>query len=245
MYDVIRQQFPGAHITTAAPKSTPSGNDVVIGLVTDPESPPSKPVASRGSIQLTVTSATRTAALSTRFAKCLWADDLADYINNHPGHTWIVARSVRIGVGAADARRDAEENASYLVERFISQHRRRSGLPDTLTAAAMLPLPISDRFVQRFKRPYGDVWSEAILLDITPQYLAGLEQRQNRVVAIRQTRVQTTVASLLIVLVSILAAYLFVNTVTRSYFTGRLRTAAILGAMLALSAAAVIIITVA
>jgi len=98
-------------------------------------------------------------------------------------------------------------------------------------------LPVKDRFVQRYQRPYGNVWSESILLDASPQWLEDVRRRQAYSLHVRETRVGTTAASAAIVLVAILLAYCFVNAVTKSYFTARLRFAAILCAMIAVAVA--------
>ena len=262
-YDAIRMHFPRAHVTTtgtegaSAAKATPSGNDVVVSLTTDPapsgggssvsSSRASKQqVAKRGTVTLGVVTAARRASLSTKFVSCDWADDIANYINGRPGRTWLIARSPLCNT-AGDARRAAEENARWIVGAFVARTRGRTGVDarrgtesaygDVSAIPLPLPLPIADRFVQRFKRPYGEVWSEAVLLDVSPQYLAGTARRYDQIVAIHAARTRTTIGSLLAVLVAILATYFVVNSMTRSYFSGRLRAMAIAGTLVVLAIA--------
>lgn len=102
-------------------------------------------------------------------------------------------------------------------------------------------LPISDRFVQQFHRTYGDVWSESVLLDVSPQWVDNIHHQQAGAVRLRQTRIQTTAASMAVVLFTILLAYSFANVVTRRYFTGRLRAIAIVSALIAVAVAVGII----
>src|SRR5258707_11360888 len=76
--------------------------------------------------------------------------------------------------------------------------------PIALRSDIRSALPISDRFTQQFHRPYGNVWCESVLLDVTPQWLESLNHRQTAAARSRGNRVQATAASMAIVLVTIL-----------------------------------------
>ena len=103
-------------------------------------------------------------------------------------------------------------------------------------------LPVSDRFVQQFHRPYGNVWEEAILLDVSPQWTKNLQTRQADVISIRETRVHTTVGSMAMVILAILVAYAFANMMTKRYFMFRLRAMAIVSILFAIALAAALLV---
>ena len=71
-----------------------------------------------------------------------------------------------------------------------------------------------------------------MLVDVSDDWLLSVDHQQARLQERQEVRVKTTVASAMIVLATILIAYLFLNAVTKSYFTGRLRTMAIVFAIL-------------
>jgi hypothetical protein len=244
--DALRRNFPRARLSELTQdNAAPSDREVIVRmtLTSEPPKPPRR--TPKGSVQLTIAGVSRATSISAKFTECPWADDLATYINDHPGHTWIVARSNRPGLSPPEAAQTAEDEAVSALASLIQRQT-----PSTVAAPLSLEesqalllsdirrsLPVKDRFVQRYQRPYGNVWCESILLDASPQWLDDVRRRQAYSLHVRETRVGTTAASAAIVLAAILLAYLFVNAVTRSYFTARLRFAAILCAMIAVAVA--------
>ena len=97
---------------------------------------------------------------------------------------------------------------------------------------AHLPEVITDRFVQRFQRPFGDVWQVWILVDRSQMaervtHPIAMEGHSNRAVATSEHRVWAThILSLVGIVVVILAAYLFLNAAPRGYYAWALRIAA-------------------
>jgi hypothetical protein len=239
--DALRRHFPRVEITESAQDNdAPSERQVVIRMTitTEPPKPPRR--TPKGTVQLTLAAASRATSISTKFTECPWADDLAGYINDHPGHTWIVARSSAPCLSPGDSARVAETEAATALASLIQRQFPASAAPVSLEDSDALllsdirrSLPVKDRFVQRFQRPYGNVWSESILLDASPQWIEEVQRRHVYSMHTRHTRMGTIVGSTGVVLAAILVAYLFVNAVTQNYFTGRLRFAAILSAMIA------------
>ncbi len=235
IYDVVRDHFPAARVFPATDHAPPALTDVTLKLLIDEQPPNSPRAAGKGSVRITISSGSRATSLSTKFSQCDWADDLTSYTSEHPGHTWIVARSPKPCASSGEARHSAEEAAVELLMQFIK--------PATSTAVIHRtdihnPLPVSDRFVQQFHRPYGNVWEEAILLDVSPQWMSNLHNRKAAVISIRETRVHTTVGSMAVVIVAILVAYAFANMMTRRYFMFRLRAIAIVSILIAIALAA-------
>jgi hypothetical protein len=138
----------------------------------------------------------------------------------------------------------AETEAATALASLIQRQLPASAAPVSLEDSDALllsdirrSLPVKDRFVQRFQRPYANVWSESLLLDASPQWIEEVQRRHVYLLHARQTRMGTIIGSTGIVLAAILLAYLFVNAVTQNYFTGRLRLAAIVSAMIAVAMA--------
>jgi hypothetical protein len=248
IYDELRKHFSRVRLVGPTDQSPKLADEVAIALRIDEDAAKSSHGAAKGNVLLTVSGADRATSLSTKFKQCNWADDLTDYINERPGHTWIVVRSHRPCVSPMEARRSAEDAAVDAISQAI-QPRDRGPAP--LLSLEQLgtrvqrdirsQLPVSDHFVQQFRRPYGNVWSESILLDVSPQWVENFNQSQANDFRGRRSRELTTAASMAIVLAAILLAYFFVNAVTRRYFTNRLRAAAIMCALVVLALAACII----
>jgi hypothetical protein len=90
---------------------------------------------------------------------------------------------------------------------------------------------VSDRFVRRFDRPYGQVWHAAVLVDGSPQLLRDMA---DEVTNDRRAQRAGTIGNFVKgagVLVVIGLLYLVVNAVTKGYFVRRLRAGALLLAL--------------
>jgi hypothetical protein len=252
--DALRAHFPAAAVEAEpqAGEKAAAADEVVIDVRVEDLPAKFARSAAKGSVQISLAGASRSAVLSTKFTQCDWADDLTTYINEHPGHNWFVVRSSRPGLSPAEAKRSAEQNAADILGRLVAEQAPRRAAPELAGPRAVAPvpyidthqLPITERFVQRFRRPYGDVWAEAILLDASPQWVDATVRREIAIASMGEMRVQSVVGSTAIVLVAILGAYAFANVVTKRYFTDRLRAIAIAAALAAVGVA-VGIITVA
>src|SRR5438105_514614 len=107
--DTLRRHFPGVAIgELTQPSDAPSDGEVFIRMTitADPPKPPRH--TPKGTVQLSIAAASRATSISAKFTDCPWADDLAGYINDHSGHTWIVARSSAPCLSPAEAGRAAE-----------------------------------------------------------------------------------------------------------------------------------------
>ncbi|HEY1685163.1 MAG TPA: hypothetical protein VGG19_10400 [Tepidisphaeraceae bacterium] len=170
-----------------------------------------------------------------------WIDDFAAFRINHPGH-WIVGRSPDPCLSEDEAQRTARENAAQAVWTLVPARLRNAedadALKRSLTAAIASGGLQADYLAERFDRPYGTVWTESVLLDASPQkldsFLSGRERawrkRQHLIAAIRSGAFILVAAAWLL--------YIFLNAVTKGYFTTRLR----LGAAVVTAAAFVLFI---
>lgn len=243
VYDALRLYFPEVPVTGPGDQTPKATGEVTIGLRISDEPAKGPRVSARGNVQITIAAAEHATSLSARFVQCTWADDLAEYTSEHPGHTWLIARSNKLCASAGEAHHQAEEAAADSIMRFIEPQPQNRIIPLTnnenpplaLRNEIRRQLPVADRFAQQFHRPYGTVYTEMVLLDVSPAWVNSMQRRQASLIQRQESRTQTTAGSLAIVLVSILVAYVFANTMTRRYFTARLRTAAIICALIALA----------
>ena len=194
-----------------------------------PKSPPS------GTVEITVAGPRGTRLLSTKYIEQPWAADPLQFAAEHSGQSWYVIRAARLCVSPEEAHRAAIDNAVSSLLPLIAQRAGRHFVPGMGLSRGVLSvtddlcksLPIKDRFVQRFDRAYGTVYAESLLIQASPSWLDRIERDQARAAAQHDVRARTTLASAMIVLATILIAYLFLNGITKSYFSGRLRTVAI------------------
>lgn len=160
-----------------------------------------------------------------------WAADFATFASNTPGGPWLVARSDAACPSEAEATSHALRSASnallpLLETRLRNLHSSWSGsdahwLKSKLDAELQNGSLIADRFVQRIDRPYGTLWQESVLLDtsrldrLAAECAAGLSTRHHTWAR--------SVLSLTGLVLAIYCLYLFLNGVTKGYFTARLR----------------------
>jgi hypothetical protein len=158
-----------------------------------------------------------------------WIDDFAAFRINHPGH-WIVGRSPDPCLSEDEAQRMARANAAQAVWALVPARLRNSedadALKRSLTATIAAGDLQADCLAERFDRPYGAIWTESVLLDASPQkmdsFLAGHERAWRK----RQHLLAAMRAGALILVAIAWLMYIFLNAVTKGYFTTPLRLGA-------------------
>lgn len=170
-----------------------------------------------------------------------WIDDFDRFCIDHPGR-WIVGRCPGPCLSQQEAEQAARTNAAQTVWALVPARLRNAedagALKRFLTAAIATGGLQADCLAEEFDRPYGTVWTESVLLDASPQklnsFLAGYERawrnRQHLLAAVRVAALALVAAAWLM--------YIFLNAVTKGYFTTRLR----LGAAAVTAAALVLFI---
>lgn len=183
-----------------------------------------------GDIEISYSLEGRSRSLSTSYSDHPWAADLANFLSDHAGQTWIIGHSNKAALNQAEAERMARQDAARQVEQFVRQQleatNSRLGMP--VAMGKSLNLPISDRFVQRFHRPYGDFWSEAVLVEVPHNYAESIHHQQIAAIQRHVDHARHALPPLAIALLTILVGYAVLNGLTQSYFTGRLRALAVL-----------------
>jgi hypothetical protein len=165
---------------------------------------------------------------ATRPSKA-WLTDFAAFTSAHPG-VWIVGRSQEPCLSEQEAQQAARADAAQAVYALLPQRLRDADDTDALKRSVLSAIAagglVTDAFPERFDRPYGTVWTESVLLDASPQkldsFLAGYDSawrdRQRRLSIMRASAAGLVTAAWLM--------YIFLNAVTKGYFTTHLRLGA-------------------
>jgi len=150
-----------------------------------------------------------------------WVTDTAAFFNAHPHRKFLIARHTRAAISESEAIEEARMSAAAMLVPNIGVIPNR-GPQEYLVFVDQLTV---DRVVERTERPYGDIWSAALLLDVSPERIhpvqvAMQDQRMSRASSTRWT----IIASIALFAVMWLL-YLALNAITRGYYAWRLRTA--------------------
>ena len=158
-----------------------------------------------------------------------WLDDFATFSSNHPG-TWIVGRCHEPCLSEAEAQQSARADAADAVCALLSPRLAAvggAGSLGRLTAGIQAGQLQVDCLTERFDRPYGTVWSASVLLDASPQRLGPLLASSERVWRELQNRAILMHIAALAFVAAVGLMYIFLNAVTKGYFTTRLRLVAV------------------
>lgn len=173
----------------------------------------------------------------------LWVDDFPAFANTTGGKRWVVGRSAAVCLTEDEASQAASRDARV---QLLARVRPQLPPPYTVETEAWLARRldgelsagrlVTDRFVSRVRRPYGELWSEAILVDASADRFSGLTREYSAWLRIRGATRRGAVASIVGLSLAILFVYAAVNAVTHGYFRGRLRAGAAVSLALGLLA---------
>jgi len=165
-----------------------------------------------------------------------WLDDPAAYFSAHADRQWVIGHSSVACLSAAEALdsacRDGARQLALLREgkAHAAPHATRS--PDRLTARMLAELNagrlIRDRYFARVKKPYGEIWTAAVLVDASDDALRRIAADDAAAERARGIAGVCRAGMLAGLCTAILLAYAGLNAVTRGYFRGRLRIGAAL-----------------
>jgi hypothetical protein len=185
-----------------------------------------------------------------------WADNFSVYLARQSAdRRWILVSSPGPCTSANEAQKKAYEEAARRLAPLVRQAMDRissgSNLNGQELAGRIEPELqrrglVQDQFLQRFHRPYGDVWKESLLIGAHPGVVETLAQdlswNQNRIVQARRSSWARTGLSIAGLVVLICMVYLFLNAVTRGYYVRPLRTAAAIVGLLILAGALLLLV---
>ena len=162
-----------------------------------------------------------------------WVTDSAAFLNRTDArHVWIVGKSVGPCVSATEATAQACRDAAreilprldsmWITRRNLSVQEREI-IRGRLEADLILGRLVTDRSVSRVQKPYGELWSAAVLVDASPNQLGPLASQYEAALRDRRVSFAQRVAASIGIFAVILGLYWLVNGVTKGYFRGRLR----------------------
>jgi hypothetical protein len=190
------------------------------------------------------------AMFTSRFADKPWADDWAGFINANSSHRWLIATSSSPGTSESEATDSArlavaDQLTRLVVDQMRARAGRRFGPKITVKQEWVRNQVISslqrnvddklvrDVFVQRFSRPYADVWQASILVDASPKSIDRLVDSYTTLARVGEADTKRSVFAVGGIVAVIVLMYLLLNTITKGYFMWRLRAAALLMAIAA------------
>jgi hypothetical protein len=144
-----------------------------------------------------------------------------------------VGRCAHPCLSEPEAGREARRDAANLVfpllaQRFNPDRADADWLRSRVTADVLSGRLDADCLAERFARPYGTVWTESVLLDVSPQRLDSLTSSYQADQAQWREHSSKIRQRVVIAVGGAWLAYLLLNSITKGYFTMRLRLAAAL-----------------
>jgi hypothetical protein len=165
-----------------------------------------------------------------------WVTDLPAFLRDNPGHDWIVGRSQTPAVSEQEAFDQARNNAASQLRKLLRatltpslfRSEGENWIKDRVAREFTLGDLIVQRAATRTRRPYGDIWSAAVLVDTSPNRLGPIARDYDAWRRDRAATTRSTGFSLVGLSLAILAIYAVMNVLTKGYFRGRLRASAAL-----------------
>ncbi len=185
-------------------------------------------------------------SVSTRFADSPWVENRNAFATSYSKGNWLVGYSDGTHTTHEEAKQDAIWAATDVLlplakarisqlsasdqHHFAQQMQKdanwlRNRVADELVSRNML----TDRFAQRFDRPYGTVWREAVLIDASPKRVEAIARSLVQGVDAKVTHKRNTFLSFLALGGLVFGTYLFLNMATKGYYAWALRFAAVGG----------------
>lgn len=172
--------------------------------------------------------------VSVDFVNKPWVGAFDAYASLHPERSMVLARSGDLATSAEEAHRAAVEHGARELARRVGGKVDEIGISMARQGIESSEF-VTDRFVQKLSRPYGDVWREAMLVETD---LEALAKRVAKADAqhVRETHTQVVherktwagmAGGVLGVIVLVGGMYLVLSYATRGYYDWWLRLAVV------------------
>jgi len=159
-----------------------------------------------------------------------WADDLVGFSNVQPGQ-WVVGHCASPCMSQSEAEQMACADAAQTVYLLIRQQVNAGAVDQQwLRKRVLADIQVgelqADRLIESFDRPYGTVWTESLLLDVSPRHIEPLIQRYRDELRARQARWATLGIFAGIAVTGTWIVCFLLDVITKGYFAMRLKLAA-------------------
>jgi hypothetical protein len=193
-----------------------------------------------GSLRLSIKGVPGGISRSARFIAKDWVDDYSGFLNLDPGRQWIVGASHTACTTEGEAKQQAAESAAMqlapLALKRIGQlddsvhpiSPSKESVQNWFESRLQTGTVLADRFVQRYLRPYGEIWREEVLVEVTPELIDECAEALLGTHIAWRSNWKRTILSVAGMVLLICLMYLFLNSVTKGYFATRLRVSAII-----------------
>lgn len=169
-----------------------------------------------GEVICQVSAASGSADSRLKFVEKPWVYDFDQLVSQSPGKRYVVGYSQELASSEFEARESAMRNARSQIQ-ITTNRGQRLEIDES---------DVVDRFAQKLSRPYGDVWREAVLVDVTDE---ALRADVARVVASanRSDQVRAATAMGTFLLLGCTVVFCFVaNALTEGYYRRKIRLGA-------------------
>ncbi|MEO2016525.1 MAG: hypothetical protein ABGZ53_19380 [Fuerstiella sp.] len=220
----LRIEFPDSEVSVFdganephQPENEISDNTVVLTLSLEDERSEQAPwdykvQQQSGRHRCDIVTSKGSATATTSYIEKPWVDAFDVFISARPERRLIVGYSEKFVSAAEAARRLAMKDA-----RSKSRVATGSGVFATADESHVI-----DRFAQKLSRPYGDVWREAVLLDVSGARMAhAIATARTQTVHIQEQRFSVG-AYLLILFGVTMVLCVILNLLTQGYYRKRL-----------------------
>lgn len=166
----------------------------------------------RGTHRCDITTSVGTAMADCQYVDKPWVGNLDVFISSQPHRKLIVGYSGSLSSSESEARRLAMKDAQGQYRLIINgQH--------AVTPNESL---VVDRFAQKLSRPYGDVWREAVLLDVTESRMDPLIAATVEKHGLLVTQRVSLLGGLLLLIAVTAGLCVTLNLLTHGYYRERL-----------------------
>lgn len=246
----LQTQFEVPATIGEAPGTPPAeGSGQVIVTLTCPRktthasSPwnPQQPEVS-GSLKATVSGEAGDVEVMSQFIDKPWVAQFDQFVSANPERNLLLARSARFSTSAESAFVLAEERGADSITRMLMPlvgQSRITLIPDievhtrnTVRWLIHSGVFVQDRFVQRLKRPYGDVYRAAVLFEVEPHQLETLKGEIYTISRSHQREQHASVSFMggaIAIFGVVTLLCLFLNHATRGYYRAKLSAVCLCG----------------
>jgi hypothetical protein len=137
-----------------------------------------------------------------------WLEDFDAFVSQRPTKRYTIGYSGSLVSSEAEARRLAMKDA-------VAKSRIKVA-PNAFVHVS--EQHVVDRFAQRLSRPYGDVWREAVLLDVSPDRMAPLISTVQTSLVKRRTETRSALYGLVVLLGFTTLLCVILDAITQGYF---------------------------
>ncbi|EMI53406.1 membrane protein [Rhodopirellula sallentina] len=195
------------------PADSPNAQPILIRLSADYEqtsrSRPWDPgtMDAPGRVSAVVTSDRGSLETRLRFVDKPWVHNLDQVVSAFPSKKFVVGYSDTLASTEAEARESAIANARSQVD-----VRTRYGAMVVLDDSHVI-----DRFAQKLSRPYGNVWREAVLIDLEDLSVNSTAAAANATVSRGESERHSTIFAAVLLILTTMIICLIANFLTQGY----------------------------